>query len=242
VTRAADRPVDPPDNAPTVSAGSNRVEHLEPPVIEGQYDSSASVTAVATFHACPRKYQLGTIAKPEYEVGDGAIETGLAVHRILAGGAAESQEHAELAARFTQSELGRRAARATRIEREFDFLLYLEDVVLRGQMDVWFEESGELVLVDYKTDRDESSAAAHALQLQLYALALEKYAGRLPDRAALYYLRSDRIVDVSLDALEEARAAVHAFRDAQESGQFPLKPGAQCRRCAYFENLCPAQL
>jgi len=35
-------------------------------------------------------------------------------------------------------------------------LFYIEDVVLRGVIDLWFEEAGELILVDYKTDREES--------------------------------------------------------------------------------------
>jgi ATP-dependent exoDNAse (exonuclease V) beta subunit len=123
-----------------------------------------------------------------------------------------------LAERFTASELGRRAASATRIEREFDFMFETEDVVLRGQIDLWFEEAGELVLVDYKTDREESSSDAYALQLQLYTLALERYAGRRPDRAVLYYLRSNREVEIGIsgEELGAARAVVRAFRQAQE--------------------------
>ena len=62
------------------------------------------------------------------------------------------------------------------------------------QIDLWFEEAGEeLMVVDYKeTDRmadGESPSAAYALQLQIYALALERSAGRIADRAVLYYLR-----------------------------------------------------
>ena len=247
VTLAADQPIDHATTPLRTLPRAVTIEERARPQAIGQYDSSASVTAIAAFHACPRKYYLGTIATPEYENGGGAISTGLAVHRILAGASAESQEHAALAARFTESDLGRRAARAQRIEHEFDFQLYLEDIVLRGQIDLWFEESGALILVDYKTDRDESSARAYALQLQLYALALEKYAGRLPDRAVLYYLRTDAAVDVSLDSLSGARNAVCAFRDAQESlsfplNRFPLNPGEQCRRCPFFEKICPAQL
>ena len=101
------------------------------------------------------------------------------MHRILAGEIGDSAEAMELAARFTASDLGRRAAIAARIEREFDFLFSIEDVVLRGQIDLWFEEAGELIVVDYKTDREERSAQQYALQLRLYALALEQYAGRL---------------------------------------------------------------
>ncbi|MGH9591786.1 MAG: 3'-5' exonuclease, partial [Bryobacteraceae bacterium] len=165
------------------------MELLAPPRVSGQYDSSASVTSVAMFHACPRKYYLDRYLGLEARTttpGTGAIELGLAVHRALAGQPADSPEAAALAERFTTSDLGRRAASATRIEREFDFMFETEDVVLRGQIDLWFEEAGELILVDYKTDRDESSSEGYALQLRLYALALERYAGRRPDRAALY--------------------------------------------------------
>jgi RecB family exonuclease len=135
-------------------------------------------------------------------------------------------------------------ARADRVEREFDFLLALEDIVLRGQIDVWFEEGGELVLLDYKTDRDEAGVHEYSLQLRLYALALERYAGRLPDKAALCFLRTDRVVEVSLrDAdLEHARKVVRRLASAQDALNFPLKVGEQCRRCWFYGGACPAKL
>src|SRR6185295_10172336 len=110
-------------------------------------------------------------------------EFGLEVHRALAGDAVLSKEALELAERFRQSELGLRADRATRVEREFDFAVAIDDVVISGQIDLWFEEAGDLVVVDYKTDRDTSSSDSYAVQLRLYALALERYAGRRADRA-----------------------------------------------------------
>jgi ATP-dependent helicase/nuclease subunit A len=243
---AADRIPDPPAAIASV-AQSAAEELVDPPAVAGQHDSSAAVTSVALFDACPRKYYLSRYLglEPEYEgPGTGGMALGLEVHALLAGGTAGSLEAREIAQRFRKSELGRRAERATRVEREFDFLLSLEDIVLQGQIDLWFEESGELVLVDYKTDRDESSATSYALQLRLYALALERYAGRLPDRAILCYLRSDHNVEVSLESkeLDAARAAVRALVRAQDSLKFPLKAGEQCRRCAFFQNACPATL
>jgi ATP-dependent helicase/nuclease subunit A len=225
---------------------------LDHAAVTGQHDSSAAVTDVAQFAACPRKYYLGRylgLMPAPTGLGTGAIELGLEVHKALAGQPADSagvlsQDALELARRFEESQLGQRAARARRVEREFDFLLAVEDVVLRGQIDLWFEEGGELTLVDYKTDRDEASAAEYALQLRLYALALERYAGRLPDRAALCFLRSGRVTEVSLSGadLDDARAAVRALASAQNSLEFPMKIGEQCRRCAFYEGLCPAKL
>jgi len=236
----------PPEPAANALTAARTVEDvLDAPVISGQYDSAAAVTSVALFQACPRKYYLrrylGFEAQPKGR-GTGAIELGLAVHSALAGETCDSPEADELAGRFRSSDLGRRAEAATRIEREFDFLFEIDDVILRGQIDVWFEEGGELVLVDYKTDRDESSSEGYALQLRLYAIALESYVGRRPDRAVLYYLRSNRAIDISLgDAeLAAARRAVREFQEAQEQLQFDLKVGEQCGKCEFWKGLCPA--
>ncbi len=142
------------------------VEIVEPPVITGQHDSTAAVTSVALFDLCPRKYFLSKYIGLESEqTGTGAMSLGLEVHKILAGGTSNLLEAQELAERFPMPD------HATRIEHEFDFLFALENVVLRGQIDLWYEQDGEIVLVDYKTDREETPEN-YALQLRLYALAL----------------------------------------------------------------------
>ncbi len=214
------------------------VQIVDPLVVRSQHDSSAAVTAVSLFADCPRKYFLGSyigvVPEPD-DPGTGALSLGSEVHRILAGGTSSSLEAQELAGRFPMPD------HPSRIEHEFDFVFAIEDVVLRGQIDLWYEQDGELVLVDYKTDREERPDA-YALQLRLYALALERYAGRLPDRAVLFYLRSARGVEVSLstDDLNNARITVSEFLEAQNLGLFPLQEGDHCRRCAFYKGLCPA--
>jgi ATP-dependent helicase/nuclease subunit A len=235
----------PPEPTPAARIESSRpAEQLyHPPLLTGQYDSAAAVTAIALFDACPRKYFLSTIAAGESSSGgEGGIATGLAAHRILAGETIDAADAAALAQVFTESELGRRALNASRIEREFDFLLYVDDVVLRGQIDLWFEEADELILVDYKTDRDTLTSEQYGVQLRLYALALERYVGRLPDRAVLYYLRSNLTIEVGISEKELAgvKTAVAAFREAQESLEFALRAGEQCKRCEFYRNRCPA--
>ncbi|MEN6601289.1 MAG: UvrD-helicase domain-containing protein [Bryobacteraceae bacterium] len=247
----------PPADLPTSAGAATEPLDLDRPEVSGQHDSTTTATAVALFKACPRKYflrsYLGWPETPEdvldfeheeREAPMDASELGVQVHALLAGTAVESpaRESLELAARFTSSGLGLRAGRADRIEREFDFLVALDDVILRGQMDLWFEEGGELILIDYKTDRHEDRASSYAVQLQLYALALERIRGRLPDRAVLCYLRSGHEVEVPLDAasLESARASVRALSRAQDSLEFPLQEGEQCVRCGYYRGVCPA--
>jgi CRISPR/Cas system-associated exonuclease Cas4 (RecB family) len=223
-------------------------EVLEEPAVSGQYDSAVAVTSVAMFQACPRQYYLSRYLGLEPVAdrpGTGAVELGLDVHAALAGEEINSDEANELAARFRSSDLGRRAEAATRIEREFDFLFEIDDVIVRGQIDLWFEQGGELVVVDYKTvdyktDRDESGGEGYALQLRLYALALERYAGRRPDKAVLFYLRSNRTVEISLDDTDLAAAqdAVRELKQAQDQLQFPMKAGDQCKKCLFWGGVC----
>ncbi len=158
------------------------------------------------------------------------------MHKILAGGTSNSLEAQELARRFPMPD------HPTRLEQEFDFLLAIEDaVVLRGQIDLWYEQDGELMVVDYKTDREETPET-HAFQMRIYALALERYAGRLPDRAVLFYLRSGRAVEIGLssDDFNSAKMTLKSFVNAQNSMVFSLQEGDHCRRCAFYRGLCPA--
>jgi ATP-dependent exoDNAse (exonuclease V) beta subunit len=237
---------------------------LDRPGRAGQYDSTASVTALALFLECPRQYFLarylgwetaaslrvdaeGELVEEDRD-GMDAAQFGTAVHEWLAGqrDGPPDPEVVEFASRFERSDLGARAARATRVEREFDFILSLDDLVLRGQIDLWFEEGGELVVVDYKTDRFDAATRAerlahYGLQLRYYAAALERMLGRTVDRSYLYLLREDVAEPVALGPQDDLIAHIRRFRAAQETLDFPLREGERCRRCPFYRGLCPAR-
>ena len=235
---------------------------VDRPAVTDQQDFAASVTAITQFAECPRRYYLErylgwpgnaprAIKAVQDDVDDeiSASQFGLEVHALLAGQnvAKATPEARSLADAFHASELGRRAAAATRANREFDFLMAVEDVVLRGQIDLWFEENGNLVLVDYKTDEvkaRETAARAdfYALQLRLYALALERITGRTPAEAYVYFLRPDIAVPVALERtlIDDPEMLVRDFREAQSTVNFPLREGGHCARCPYYRGLCPA--
>jgi hypothetical protein len=238
-------------------------ERVVLPAITGQQDSTASVTSIALFADCPRRYFLSryigwdaerhrAAARDEEEVERDdmeATEFGRHVHELLAGAAPDGAhpDALALAARFLSSDLGKQAGAAERVEREFDFLLVLEDVVLRGQIDLWFEGPGAAVIVDYKTDdvtAEDAAARAryYGLQLQLYSIAIERLTGKRPERAITYFLRADMAVpvDVGDPALSAATQIVNDFRVAQDRMEFPLREGEHCVRCPYFRGLCPA--
>lgn len=215
---------------------------------ERQAPAGVAVTSVSVFDACPRRYFLQAALRwprPANAGGQGAMALGTEVHEFLGGLREEaSAEAKELAGVFEGSELGQRARRAARSEREMDFLAEIDGTLLRGQIDLWFEEQGRGVLVDYKTDRHLSEARlrAYTLQLRLYAAALERTVGRAPEEAWLFSLRDGgaHAVDVGREARAAALAVLEEWRGAEKAGEFPLRETGECRWCPYVAGACPA--
>ena len=64
-----------------------------------------------------------------------------------------------------------------------------QDVLVQGIMDAYFEEDGELVLLDYKTDHVKNGAelaARYEKQLQIYGESLEQMTGKKVKERILY--------------------------------------------------------
>jgi len=207
------------------------------------------VTALSVFAACPRRHLLQTVLRwpqPESEGGSGAMALGTETHEYLGGTRVlASAEAVALARTFLDSELGRRAARAVRIEREEDFLVEVDGTLLRGQIDLRFEDARGVVLVDYKTDQylSEQRREGYSLQLRLYALAVERMTERLPVEAWLFSLRDGGAhrVELGHEALEGALSVLRAWREAEARGEFPMNETAECRWCPYVAGACPAE-
>ncbi|WP_321476258.1 UvrD-helicase domain-containing protein [uncultured Paludibaculum sp.] len=241
---------------------SGQPEEMEPPMLEGalaeavevapqaesnQPSATLAVTSLAVFADCPRRYFLQFLAgwPQPIAAGDtgGGAALGTEVHELLSGVKTEaSPEAAALAEVFLQSDLAQRVQQANRVEREFDFLVELDGVLLRGQVDLWFEHNGRVVIVDYKTDRvlDEARLATYALQLGFYAHALRQMLGRPVDEAWLFSLRDGTAHAVTLGTWEERLADLRALSEAEISGQFPLREAPRCQWCPYLGGACPS--
>lgn len=105
---------------------------------------------------------------------------------------------------FIHSELMSRMISADSVEREYRFTVEIpagvanphlefpyseEKIILQGAVDCLFEENGEIVIVDYKTDYAKEIGeltAKYARQLELYKLAIEQTTG-LPVKECLIY-------------------------------------------------------
>ena len=101
------------------------------------------------------------------------------------------------------------AAAAFTADEDRQALYTDERVLVQGVMDaVLITPSGELWLIDYKTDRlsleerkdrakaEEKLRTRHALQLSYYAAACRDIFGRLPDRVLIYSLALGDTVDL----------------------------------------------
>jgi ATP-dependent exoDNAse (exonuclease V) beta subunit len=230
--------------------------HIVPVIASGgQADSTATVTGISMFAECPRRYflsrylgldnQHGSLIgdeMPAEPVRMNAAELGSVVHEALAGGPCpDDPKAAALVARFRRSELGRRANRASRKGNEWEFVMAYGDLVVRGQIDLWFEENWELVLVDYKTGIfDPENVAGYSLQLRFYAAALERHLERPVDTACLYFLESERIVSVDLNSGETLDSVIQRFRAAQQNLDFPPCTTSHCFRCGFRGHGCAA--
>jgi ATP-dependent helicase/nuclease subunit A len=176
------------------------------------------VTGVSQFAACPRRYYLSrylglerSAEEPSSTVHDAelaepsAMELGREAHELLAGVLASgkgSEQARRLAQTFEDHELGARVRGAIRVEREREIVFPVGSAprLLRGIIDLHFEDAQGSVLVDYKTDRVSDAEAPakaeeYALQMRLYALALE-LEGNKPERAVLFFLRLGRAIEV----------------------------------------------
>ena len=118
--------------------------------------------------------------------------------------------------RLFASPLGERMLSAPKLRREFKFSLLCdagdffpeakdagEQVLLQGVVDCFWEEDGQLVILDYKTDRVrnrrevEERARAYAGQLRAYAGALTRICQKPVRECLLYFLNAGETVAVS---------------------------------------------
>lgn len=119
-----------------------------------------------------------------------------------------SREEAKLVyvpvlAAFCQSDIGRRMAESPELHREYPFTVLLaggdplpetetgEQILIQGVIDCLFREDDAWILVDYKSDRLETTDAfrrRYAVQLALYKRAVEQITHRPVEETYIYSL------------------------------------------------------
>ena len=212
--------------------------------------SSSTPTDIAKYANCPRRFFLDRLANlqapptatPAQDFTDpdeelpipSAADLGTVVHQILGQQEVEHDfpEARILAQVFLDSELANRANAASWVEREFDFVFSIEDLVLQGQMDLCFEEvNGEITIIDYKTDHVASHR--YDMQLAFYREAIAKLYPGQTIRSYLYFLRTNQVIEATLPI---DLKLIRRFRSGED---FSTREGPQCERCPHLAKACP---
>lgn len=113
---------------------------------------------------------------------------------------------------FFQSELGLRILNSKHVKREFKFSVLIpanelintqadDEILFQGVVDCFFEENGELVIVDFKTDHLTDDNLEYKIQqytgqLTSYAKALNMMTGKRVAGAVLYFFSRDMAVKI----------------------------------------------
>ena len=116
--------------------------------------------------------------------------------------------------KFFDSELFSRIMKSENVEREYHFAVNIsaceidgelsdefrdELVMVQGAVDCFFEENGEIVIVDYKTDRVSDEALLcdrYSAQLEIYRRAIEQSTEKIVKQCVLYSVALGKTVEI----------------------------------------------
>ena len=154
--------------------------------------------------------------------GDGIANTARA--QATAEGIPQMQsEISALVWAAVNSDIVRRAVASGLYWREAHIAAPIGDGVLEGFIDLLFEEDGELVIVDYKTDAIDANAAEYIAndryreQAGTYALITEQVTGKAVKDVVFLFLKSEE--ETSLPDLESLKSAAERAAEAYLRGQ-----------------------
>ena len=159
----------------------------------------------------------------DLETGEG-IENTARAQATAEGIPGSRADIAALAWTAVNSDAVRRAVSSGRYWREAHIAAPIGDGVLEGFIDLLFEEDGELVVVDYKTDAIDANAAEYIAnsryreQAGSYALITERVTQkRVKDVVFLFLRPKDEVPMQDLEALKEnAKSAAEHYLQRQQ--------------------------
>jgi len=144
---------------------------------------------------------------------------------------------------FRASRLAEALRAARRVRREVPFVLRREAGILRGKIDLLYEDkSGHMCVVDYKTDRDSTGIVErYKAQMAAYALAVSSLYALPPDgvSVSIYLARTGQLLPLSIDAdasvwvtslMDEICAALECAHERPCFDCFEERPAA-CKDC-----------
>ena len=109
---------------------------------------------------------------------------------------------------FVHSELAQRIQNSSNVKREVSFIMNVppheiygeeymnesgQNVIVQGVIDCYFEEGGEIVIVDYKSDKGDEEAIAerYKKQMELYKEGIERSTGKKVKECLCYLFEAE---------------------------------------------------
>ena len=225
-----------------------------------------SYSALALYGRCGYRYfaqrVLGLpepVVAPEPDAGLGPLEVGDAVHLELErpdgrwrdlypdATAADEERIAGFVEAWSGCELRGRVDGLVHSRPEVPFAFEVGGVLFRGRFDVFGREAdGSALVVDFKTNRLADREAqdvmdrTYAVQVTTYALAALRTGAPAVEVAYAFLERADAIATRRFEAsaAAELEAELEEAIGAIRAGQFPARPGFQCRECPALDLLC----
>ncbi|MBQ6999331.1 MAG: helicase-exonuclease AddAB subunit AddA [Clostridia bacterium] len=191
-----------------------RMPELKKPAFSKEA-SSVSAAAIGTLmHLCMEKIELTE------DIKDDTIK--IQIRNFVNAGFITEEEaafiNAEVIAEFFRSDVGRAMVKSKTVCREVPFEILVEadeifagattseKIVVQGMIDAYFtDEDGNVILVDYKTDRRKGVSAdefrqqiarRYALQINYYEKALQMLTGRSVHKKYIYLFDTGEAVEM----------------------------------------------
>jgi len=217
----------------------------------GQADPGAAGLDAASLgtllHRCMELLDFHRPQRAQDLVAQAAAETGLEAPAADVESIARQLDG--MLRRLARHDLWRQLRDARQTFRELDFVLDGAPAVLRGQIDLLYQDAGGgWHVVDYKSDRVEpADLAEHArrydLQMLAYAAAAARQTGGRIADATLYFLRpgASHVLPVGPGDTEAAAARIGRLGAdliaARRTRRFAPNRSPFCSRCGYA-GLC----
>jgi ATP-dependent helicase/nuclease subunit A len=250
--------------SPEPLTGPAEIELAQVPetvVSEAAPPPTLSYSALAAYERCGYRFYLERVLGLQPVAGrtvaSGALERGILVHELLERldfrlprlpeGVPEDLQ--ALVEGFTRSALFERLRAASEVRREERFAFLLESgALVTGALDVVAREpGGNLLVVDYKSDRLEGAepgelmASAYRTQQLIYALAGLRAGAPAVEVAHVFLERPGEPVHATFTDRVALEREVEALAAGAIAGQFPVSesPGVDvCNGCPGEGGLC----
>jgi len=144
------------------------------------------------------------------------------LQRLINAGKITNEQYAEInesqIIKFFKSDLGGRLINAKNVKKEFKFSILCpakryfpegsdDNILVQGVIDCFFEEDGELVIIDYKSDKVtnetiQEKVKKYTPQLEAYEDALKRITGKKVKESIIYFFHSDTAHTIQTSSME----------------------------------------